>query len=140
MAIGGKQFLMDKDYFPPCLRIDILIGSPDTKMREHFKIERVLIDTGSDLTIIPNEIIKKLKLKMIGIRELEHFNGEYVTVKIYSGEIRIDGIVKGIYEIGGVDSEALIGMDLIKDWHVLIDGPKGTFEIANKHSYKMPQL
>ena len=72
MAIGGKQFFMDREYTPPCLRIDVLVGSPDAKVKEHIKIERVLIDTGSDLTIIPNEIIKKLKLRMIGIKELEH--------------------------------------------------------------------
>ena len=61
-------------------------------------------------------------------------------MKIYSGKIIIEGIVKGIFEIGSVDSEALIGMDLIRDWHILLNGPNGTFEIANKQNYKIPVL
>jgi hypothetical protein len=92
MAIGGKVFFMDTEYFPPCLSIDVVIGSPDPKVKEDYKIKSVLIDTGSDLTIIPNKIIKKLKLKMTGpvIRwlskkikskmKLGHLTNEPVTI------------------------------------------------------------
>jgi hypothetical protein len=44
MAIGGKQFFMDRKYVPPCLRIDVLIGSPDAKVKEQIKIEGALIN------------------------------------------------------------------------------------------------
>ena len=138
MAIGGREFKLNENYFPPCLRIDILSCSPDPKVKECHKVSGVLIDTGSDLTILPNKIIKKLKLKMISIKEIENFNGEIIEVKLYLANIVINDIVQGLFEIGGVDSEALIGMDLIKDWHILINCPNGTFEIANNSNYKIP--
>ena len=138
MAIGGKKFLLDTEYAPPCLRIEIFIGSPDSKLTTLQKIEGVLLDTGSDLTLIPNNIIKALKLKMIGTKELENFNGQIVPVKYYLAKIIIDDVVNDIVEIGGIDSEAMIGMDLIKEWHILMNGPQGTFEIANKSNYKFP--
>jgi len=135
MAIGGKQFSMDLGYFPPCLSIDILIGSPDLKAKIVYKITNVLLDTGSDLTLIPNKIIQRLKLKPIGTKELENFSNEVVEVKYYLCRIIIEDVADAIFEIGGIDSDAMIGMDLMKDWHVLINGPNGTFEIANKINY-----
>jgi hypothetical protein len=57
MAIGGKKFKMDLEYYPPCLSVDIFIGSPDPKVKVKYKIGSVLLDTGSDLTLVPNKII-----------------------------------------------------------------------------------
>ena len=101
MAIGGKEFIMDLGYFPPCLSIDILIGTLDLTAKIVYKITDVLLDTGSDLTLIPNKIIQKLKLKPIGTKELENFNNDVVEVKYYLARIVIDNIVDDIFEIGG---------------------------------------
>ena len=137
MAIGGKEFNMDLGYFPPCLTIDILIGTPDLKSKVLYNINDVLLDTGSDLTLIPNKIIRKLKLKQIGIRELESFTNDVVEVKYYLARIIIEDIVYDVFEVGGIDSDSMIGMVLVKDWHVLINCPQGKFEIANKANYNL---
>jgi hypothetical protein len=60
-----------------------------------------------------------------------------VEVKYYLARIVIDDIVDGIFEIGGIDSDAMIGMDMIKDWHILMNCPDGTFEIANTSNYNL---
>ncbi len=137
MAIGGKEFKMDLGYFPPCLSIDILIGAPDLKTKVLYKITDVLLDTGSDLTLIPNKLIRRLKLKPIGERELESFNGDIAVVEYYLCRIIIEEIVDDIFEVGGINSDAMIGMDLMRDWHILMNCPKGTFEIANKLNYNL---
>ena len=43
MAIGGKEFIMDLGYIPPCLSIDILIGTPDLTAKIVYKITDVLV-------------------------------------------------------------------------------------------------
>jgi len=138
VAIGGKQFVLDYDNGFPCLRIDITICSPDPKNKEKHLFKNVLIDTGSDVTIIPNHVIKELALIYTGFRNVENFNGEEVRVNFYAAKIIIIGIVEEIIEVGGIDSEPLIGMDLICNFHLLLNAPFGTFEIANRSNYILP--
>ena len=139
MAIGGKEFVMDVDDFYPCLRLDLIICSPDLNTTERHKIKRVLIDTGSDFTFLPIDVIKKLNLIKTGTtKKIEGFYGKKLIVMFYSGRIIIEDVLDELVEIGGIDSEPLIGMDLINKLHILINAPNCTFEIANRNNYKPP--
>lgn len=133
MTIGGKVFPITNTTYPT-LVIDITCRSPDKKNTVSHGLQKAIIDTGSDFTLIPDYVIKKLKLARTGrIEEIEDFNGEYSEVWFYSVKIIIDGIVDEIYEVGSIGySETIIGMDIIKKWLMLINCSEGIFEIANK--------
>lgn len=58
-------------------------------------------------------------------------------IKFYAGKIIVEGIMEEIIEVGGTDSDPIIGMDIISKWHILMNCPNSTFEIANKRNYKI---
>ncbi|MGP8215064.1 MAG: aspartyl protease family protein [Bacteroidia bacterium] len=143
MAIGGKEFVIDYDaYRRPSLLIDITVSSPDKSTIEK-NIKRALIDTGSDFTLLPKDIINSLNLKPTGNEyKIIGFDDDKKKkkkkVKFYMGKVKIDGVIETLLEVGAIDSEPLIGMNLLSKLHILINSPKGTFEMANKSDYIHP--
>jgi len=86
MSIGGKEFTMNFDDVYPSLKIDVIIASPDPLCEDCYLVEKVLIDTGCERTIIPNEVVNNLNLKYTGETiDFTGFNEDYknpVKVKI----------------------------------------------------------
>jgi predicted aspartyl protease len=144
MAIGGKEFCMDcSDPFIPCFRLDLFISSPNPQLTDLYPLKNILIDTGSDYTLLPNNLITKLKLIWTGdTKTMIQADGiTEIEVKIYPAKIKIDGVIEGIFEIGGIDCEdkdSLIGMNLINELHLLLNCPNRTFEIVNRNNYIQP--
>jgi len=139
-VIGGIRFGMDFEGDIPCLRIDIIISSPNKPLITPIKLSKVLIDTGSDYTLIPVEIIKKLKLEPTeGEFEIFGFDDSSTLVKFYEGKVKIEGIIETELLMGGIETgEPLIGMDLLCYLHLLKNSPKGSFEIVSKENYIHP--
>src|ERR1035438_3938915 len=138
MTNGGKKFDFYFDDFPPSLRLDLIISSPDSSSKETLILKNVLVDTACSLTLIPTKIIKKLRLKYSGDTiQLSGYNEKTSeAVKIYHAKIVIDGVDDVILKIGSISGdnfEPLIGRDLINRWHVFINGPNCTFEIMNNN-------
>lgn len=103
MAIGGKEFIVDYDDDPPTLKLDVLVGSPNSKVTETYSIKAEL-DTGCDFTFIPKALVSKLKLKwsgldlpLVGYDEQEDPERR---VKIYHAKIIIEGVDEAIIEVG----------------------------------------
>ena len=147
MAIGGKEFLMNYEDNPPSLRIDLLISSTSPKSNSICKLNSVLVDTGCDITFIPNKIIAELDLEYSGDEtELCGFDDNpdrCLKLKLYYAKISVEGVEEDIIlKVGGVDFEPLIGRDLINHWHILLNGENGdnggTFEIADSDSFSLP--
>lgn len=136
MAISGREFKITYDDGFPTFKIDINVKSLNPKITDEFK-SIAIIDTGADLTLIRNPIIRKLGLLQTNERELLDFQGNLFAVKFYSARIIIDNIMDEICEVGGTDHDALIGMDLIMKWHILINSPNDKFEIVNNANYKL---
>src|ERR1700738_1390923 len=108
MAIGGKEFEMDYDYAFPSLTVDLIIGSPDPRNKNTFKI-KALIDTGSDFIALPNDIIEKLDLFWTGEeKEIEGWNGIISTMRFFAAKITIEDILDDIFEVGNTESDAII--------------------------------
>jgi predicted aspartyl protease len=132
MVLMGREFPINYDGSFPSLEIDISIFSPVlTDTPTFYKLKNVVIDTGSDFTLIPNSVIFELGLKYTGQQvELEGYNGESEKINFYAGKVLIEGILEEIIMIGGINSDPLIGMDLISKCDILINFSKNTFEIA----------
>lgn len=142
MAIGGREFSMrelDCDPFP-CFRIDLLVGSPNPKSKDEYHIADVLIDTGCDCTILPISLVDSLGLIWAGkFKTMTMADGvSTMEVKIYPAKVKIDGVIEEIIEVGFMDADPLIGMDLINKWHLLLNCPYWTFEIVPGTNYVPP--
>lgn len=139
MAIGGKQFKFCKTDYKPCLRIDVIICSPeDNQAAYSFKIKKALVDTGSDVTLMPENVVLQLGLKFLEKRDICGYGDESDEVDFYVGKIIVKDILEEIFEIGAVKSSPILGMDFINYWHILINSPNEVFEIANKDNYIPP--
>lgn len=124
MSIGGKEFNISSDNYYPSLRVDLVIKSPHLYATETRKIEQVMIDTGSDFTLIPNDVVKQIGLVRTGsVREIEDFNGDVRRIKFYAAILIIEGVIEERFEVGAIEGEAVIGMDLISQCHLLISCP-----------------
>ncbi|MES1226029.1 MAG: retroviral-like aspartic protease family protein [Bacteroidota bacterium] len=146
MAIKGKEFDMDYDDIPPSLKLDLILSCPDPANQSLQTIKAVLLDTGADYTIIPNDIIKKLGLKPTGdTTTLTGWDNKSVEkLKFYSAKVKVEDVEDDInLEVVGANCEALIGRNLLNRWHILLNGDSGknggTFEIINSKKYKIPK-
>lgn len=142
MVVGRKEFTIHTDDYYPSLRLDITVCSPNPQSSKSVNLPNVLIDTGSDFTLIPNDIIRRLNLNLTGnVYELEPYDGKSKArkVKFYSARIIIDALLNEIIEVGGIDSDPLLGMDIISKWNLFINFPNRTFEISNPAIIEPPK-
>jgi len=139
MAIGGRIFELDstEEGVTPYLKLNLLIGSPDPENNSKCPVEAI-IDTGSDFTLINNSVIEVLGLSWINTKEIEDFYGKTHKIKFYSAKVILQDVLDQIIEIGGIDTEPLIGRDIFTTLHMLINYPRGVFELANSNSYIHP--
>jgi hypothetical protein len=131
MTIGGKEFEIHyTDDVYPALKLEITILSPDPSIKLP-KFDNFLIDTGSDFTFIKKGIVDKLRLKKTGRTEqIESFDGTITEIDFFSARIIISDIMDSILEVGSIDTnESIIGMDIIKEWYLLIACTENKFEI-----------
>lgn len=144
MAIGGKEFHMNYVDNPPTLRLDLIIASTFPQSDLTHTIRSVLIDTGGDITLIPNHVVQRLNLEYSGEEtELSGFDDNpdnSVKIKLYFAKISVEGVEEDVMlKVGGVDFDPLVGRDLINRWHILLNGEigdnGGTFEIANRDNF-----
>lgn len=134
MTIGGKEYgiTYGQEGEFPCLRIDIDFKSPNPIYTQTLT-KSVLIDTGSDFTLVSKEIISPLRLLRTGrIEQVEGFNGEFQNINFYSCRIIIDELIDEIWEVGIIDTDFILGMDFIKKWQLFIDCTDEKFEIVNR--------
>lgn len=141
-VIGGKEFTMDYGDNPPSLKLDLIVKSPVKGNPQQEKINSVLVDTGADYTMLPNTVIQKLKLKWNGnTSTLSGWNRDAapVNVKFYDVLVEIGGVDDFIIEVVGVDSDPLIGRNLINELKILMNGNAGknggVFELAANTSF-----
>ena len=143
-VIGGKEFTMDYGDNPPSLKLDLIVKSPVKGSHQQEKVNSVLVDTGSDYTILPNTVIQKLKLKWNGNTSMLsgwNKNAAPVKVKFYDALVEIVGVDEFIIEVVGVDSDPLIGRNLINEIKVLMNGNTGknggVFEVATNNTFNL---
>jgi predicted aspartyl protease len=98
-------------------------------------IEMVL-DTGSDITILPKSAIDKLRVKPAGINKyrLVGFDGNIVESEIYCLQVSFLGKrFTGNY-CAIEDSKGILGRDLLNEISILFDGPNLEWdEIQSSH-------
>lgn len=116
---------MDKRNDPPSPILDVTVQG----YAGNSCSARALIDTGADMTVITNSIVKRLNLEPTGPRwQVNGVSGSYESESYYAG-IGIDSNFKRLEVLAGDDEFVIIGRDLIRQWWFEIDGCNDTFTI-----------
>lgn len=86
-----------------------------------------IIDTGSDISVLPARLAKDLRLLVVGEVAVHGVTGSE-RVKLYTTEMEIDGITVTV-EAVGMGTHTLIGRDVINRWTLVLRGPQEMLEL-----------
>ncbi len=117
------------DFNPPAPVLEVSLSSP-VSQGEVIKIP-ALLDSGADMTVIPQNIAQKLQLKYVDKISASGYDGIPKEAFVYSVKIIFDGSGDFIIRIITSDDDyALIGRDTLNKWSVFLKGRNKIFEIS----------
>lgn len=124
------KFLYATRYFPAAPQVEIWLGPPDGSFR--LGPLQALIDTGSDATVVPQAMLRPLRLQVDDRKYLRSPWGDRHVVDIFMMDIGIVGLRLPVVEVVAdtIGDEVIVGRNVLNMLRVLLDGPKHTLEIT----------
>jgi predicted aspartyl protease len=90
-----------------------------------------LIDTGADITAVPESLVEKLKLYPVGRLQLEDANAVKTSVFTYEAKMaRVGEQAKKMEVIVTPYPFVILGRDWLSDYYILLDGPGQQFQLS----------
>jgi hypothetical protein len=89
------------------------------------------IDTGADVTVVPESVVKLLALVQLDEKVVAGFGGLRSIVPTYLLRLHIESESDFLVEVltSGGETHVLLGRDVINRFRVRLDGPGGLLEI-----------
>jgi len=111
-----------RNFDPPAPVVEVSISAPLSKVSTS---STALVDSGADITVIPERIIAQLKLRRVDSTPVSGFGKRVIQATVYSATLEIEGISESkIYRIlGWSEDYALIGRDLLNQLIAVLNGP-----------------
>jgi len=116
------QYKYSGNFDPPAPVVEVSISAPLSKVSTS---STALVDSGTDITVIPERIITQLKLRRVDSMPVSGFGERVIQATVYSATLEIEGISESkIYRILGWSKDyALIGRDLLNQLIAVLNGP-----------------
>lgn len=121
---------LDVTWTPPAPIIDIGVGYPD-QPSDIVERARALVDTGSDITVLPKSLFDQLALPQVGQVTVAGFDSEARPEPAFGVVITIDGCDPvAVRAIVHDDEETILGRDVLQHVKVTVDSPGGFVEVT----------
>lgn len=116
-----------QEFDPPAPIVEVSVAHIRTRPR--VKLPAIL-DTGADITAIPELLVDRLKLYQVGRMYVEDVNGYTELIKTYVVRLAIAGHIIPEHRVlvTGLDF-VVLGRDLLNKFYLLSNGPEQTFAI-----------
>lgn len=116
------EYIYSRNFNPPAPIIELYISAP---LSNASSLSIALIDSGADITVIPERIVSQLKLRRVDSMLASGFGKAMIEATVYSAILSIEGILKPtIYRILSWNEDyALIGRDLLNKLIAVLNGP-----------------
>lgn len=113
---------------PPAPLLQVTVASIVRTRRE---ATLALLDTGSDITAIPDKLADPLRLYPIGRLRLEDVEAKTTPVFTYAVQLTVAGVTIPRLEVilTGLDF-AVLGRDVLNRFYLLLNGPELTFDLS----------
>ncbi len=114
------QQAYDAQRTPPAPILPLRVGVP----RGEATVAVVaLVDSGADMTVLPQAVVRQIGLPAIGEITVRGVGGASRRVPLYAAQVEAPGVSR-VIEVTGLGQEALLGRDLLNGWVVTLDGPR----------------
>ena len=117
---------------PPAPVLEIFLSSPGIATSPPVPVEG-LIDSGADITVIPQKFVELLQLKLVDQLPAAGYEGAQSEklADVYSVKVFIQDVGDYIIRVICSNSDcAFIGRDIINSWELFLRGKTSIFEIS----------
>lgn len=121
----SERFDYDATRYPPAPVLPLLVGRPGGAPSVSLM---ALVDTGADITVIPQTVARRLRLPAIGSLLVRGVGGTARPTPVYSAVVELVG-VREVIEVLALGEEPLVGRDLLNRWTLVLRGPQRELEV-----------
>ena len=117
------------DYLPACPICEIYLGPVGEEPT--LGPLNAILDTGSDMAIIPIEYLNQIGAKRLSQRRARSVWGDFRPVELYAVSFRMDNLrFKALRVLADdVSDEIIVGRFVLNRLKIVLDGPAGMLEI-----------
>lgn len=116
---------------PPAPFLDLLLRHPE-QPSQSFPVS-AKIDTGADISALPERLITQLNLPMTGKLLVQGYEGITQEVATYAVHIKIGSARFKVHEtVTTHESHALLGRDILNYFYLRLNGPDLTLDASLK--------
>ena len=129
---SSLAYAYDKENFdPPAPVLEVSLSIPTPSFSGQIVRSPALLDSGADITVIPQWIAQQLQLKYVDEVLASGYDGIPKRTFVYSVKIILDNlgdlVIRTITSDGGY---VLIGRDILNRWSLFLKGRSRIFEIS----------
>jgi predicted aspartyl protease len=124
--------IFDSKFKPPAPIAEVVISHPVTHRTSNDLIGK--LDTGADLTVLPESLIVELDLQSRSSILTRAFDGRLLQRPVYYVRLTMEGHVLEIVRcIASERSNVLLGRNVLNQFRVILDGPAQQIEIEGSY-------
>lgn len=122
----------NEDHFdPPAPVLEVSLSTTSLSISGQIVKSPALLDSGADITVIPQWIAQQLQLKYVDKILVSGYDGMPKETFVYSVKIIFDDLEELIARTITADIEhVLIGRDILNRWSLFLKGRSKIFEIS----------
>ena len=120
----------DTSFDPPAPVVDVTIIHPTTDRSS--SVLRGKLDSGADITVIPDKIISELEISPKGYVWVQSYDSSYSRRPVYYVSLSVEGfILPFIRCITTSSTNLLLGRNMMNHFVIILDGNNLTFELKD---------